>query len=149
METHSSSKYKFPPNILLVGAGIASISVLNHPLIPQLPDLKASRLTIPCSYHRLDTFWYLKESKISYFHSSVHSPSSHLHLFSGHIMCDKVEIVSDNSVLSAVPIECPVCGTTGSSGATCPGCGNGMPSYQDTPLTIKDGKWGYLLHFQG
>jgi hypothetical protein len=56
-------------------------------------------------------------------------------------MCDKVEIISDNSVLGAVPIECPVCGTTGSSGATCPGCGNGMPSYNDYPLTIKDGKW--------
>lgn len=56
-------------------------------------------------------------------------------------MCDKVEIISDNSVLGAVPIECPVCGTTGSSGATCPGCGNGMPSYYDISLTIKDGNW--------
>jgi hypothetical protein len=56
-------------------------------------------------------------------------------------MCDKVEIVSDNSVLGAVPIECPVCGTTGSSGATCPGCGNGMPPYNAIPLIIQDGKW--------
>jgi len=35
-------------------------------------------------------------------------------------MFSKVETVTD-----AVPIECPICGTTGSSGATCPGCGNG------------------------
>jgi len=40
-------------------------------------------------------------------------------------MCDHLEIVSDSNTLGAVPIECPICGTTGSSGATCPGCGNG------------------------
>ena len=40
-------------------------------------------------------------------------------------MCDHVGIVSDGNTLGAVPIECPICGTTGSSGATCPGCGNG------------------------
>jgi len=49
-------------------------------------------------------------------------------LYLEHTMCDKVEIVNDNSTLGAVPIECPVCGTTGSSGAICPGCGNGTTS---------------------
>jgi len=63
-------------------------------------------------------------------------------------MCDKVEIVSDRGALGAVPIECPVCGTTGSSGATCPGCGNGMASCYDSRLTMKDGKVEYLLHFR-
>jgi hypothetical protein len=41
-------------------------------------------------------------------------------------MFSKVETVTD-----AVPIECPICGTTGSSGATCPGCGNGITPKDD------------------
>jgi len=42
-------------------------------------------------------------------------------------MCDMIE-KPDVGVLAAVPIECPVCGTAGVSGATCPGCGNGRRS---------------------
>jgi hypothetical protein len=41
-------------------------------------------------------------------------------------MCDLVENATSDEILSAVPIECPVCGTAGVSGATCPGCGNGI-----------------------
>jgi len=54
--------------------------------------------------------------------------------------------MSGSKVVEAVPIECPVCGTTGSSGATCPGCGNGIP-FTLILLIAKAGKGGLaVLH---
>ena len=52
-------------------------------------------------------------------------------------MHDKVEGKIVGDVLYVVPIECPVCGTTGSSGATCPGCGNGKTPYVANTLITK------------
>jgi len=125
-DSRARTQYKYPLllSFLFNGSGSSSdTGVHSHRLVLFHLDTKRPfrLLSLPCTCGTC-AFELAKYPQIPRFIDSVPCISHDSTLPK---MCDHVEIVSDSNTLGAVPIECPICGTTGSSGATCPGCGNG------------------------
>jgi len=143
-------KYKLPPDTL------ASSSLFQR--FPSLPKFKIIHTkALPACEWWFPPSVYQPSTSQTFPSRLIHPSANHRtsrtpkQISPALDMCDMTETAKvTGTILGAVPIECPVCGTAGVSGATCPGCGNGRRMYISLfrNLTNLTGRWSELPTLQ-